>query len=258
MSTPSGIDTVLLFICYTSRLGSSVLSSLATRLLHRSAAEWVALITANKTTTVVLSTDKAPVTRAAAASLVLAGRLKNLSGLLSEARTVLRLWALLGMYGWAKRLISQSLAARRKSGGEKSAGEEVKEVAEQTTLDSAIAYSQLLVCIVFQALENGAYLSSKGVMGWDQAKQNWANKWSARLWGVYIGIDLGRLAAEALNGQKGGITPQWRDNVLRQMAWAPLTMHWGSDKGVVPDWMVGALASVPGVLQMRELWAATA
>lgn len=174
---------------------------------------------------------------------------------------MLRLWALLGMYGWAKRLISQSLAARRKRGagaGEKTAGEEVKEVVKQTTLDSAIAYSQLLVCIVFQALENGAYLSSKGVMGWSQEKQNWANKWSARLWGVYVGIDLGRLAAEALNGQKGGITPQWKDNLVRQMAWAPLTMHWGSDKGVVPDWMVGALASIPGVLQMRELWAATA
>lgn len=155
------------------------------------------------------------------------------------------------MYSWAKRLLSQSFAKKNKSSSEKTTEK------EPTTLDTTIAYSQLITCIVFQALENGAYLSSKGVMGWSPATQGWANKWSARLWGVYVGMELGRLAAEAVGGENK-VTPAWRSAVVRQLAWAPLTVHWGSDKGVVSDWMVGALASIPGVLQMRELWAATA
>ncbi|KAB5558101.1 hypothetical protein GE09DRAFT_100423 [Coniochaeta sp. 2T2.1] len=257
LSTPSGIDTVLLFLCYTSRFSSSLLSGLATRALHRSASEWVALVSASNRTTVLLATDskQLPATAAAAAGLVLAKRLGNLSSLLSEARTILRLWGLLGMYFWAKRLLTQTFSSSKTT--EKEGGQP-----KPTTLDTVINYSQLTICIVFQALENGAYLSSKGVMGWSPATQGWAMKWSARLWGLYVGVELGKLAAEKVGGGvksrdvKGRAA--WKSAFVRNMAWAPLTVHWGSDRGLVADWMVGALASVPGFIQMGELWAETA
>ncbi|KAH8909799.1 hypothetical protein BR93DRAFT_924804 [Coniochaeta sp. PMI_546] len=256
LSTPSGIDTVLLFICYTSRFSSSLLTTLATRALHRSASDWIALVSASRTTVVAITDGaKLPSTAAAAASLLLADRLKNLSNLLSEARTILRLWGLLGMYFWAKRLLSQTFSAAR------SETETEKDQPRPTTLDTVISYSQLATCIVFQALENGAYLSSKGVMGWSPAKQGWAMKWSARLWGLYVGIELGKLAAERVGGaatRDVKTAAAWKSAVVRNLAWAPLTVHWGSDKGVVSDWMVGALASVPGVIQMAELWRETA
>jgi hypothetical protein len=252
LSTPAGIDTVLLFVCYTSRFSSSILNALAARALNRSAADWIALVSASRTTVVAVTDgSKLPSTAAAAASLLLAKRLNNLSSLLSEARTILRLWGLLGMYFWAKRLVGQSLAARKDDGQPK-----------PSTLETAIGYSQLATCAVFQALENGAYLSSKGVMGWSPATQGWAMKWSARLWGVYVGVELGKLAAQRVGAGAESkdvkAAAAWRSAFLRNLAWAPLTMHWGSDKGVVQDWMVGALASVPGVIQMTELWRATA
>ncbi|KAJ9158438.1 hypothetical protein NKR19_g3298 [Coniochaeta hoffmannii] len=258
MSTPSGIDTVLQFICYTSRLSSSLLTALASRALSRSAADWIALVSASRTTVVaVTDSSKLPSTAAAASSLLLAKRLGNLSSLLSEARIILRLWGLLGMYFWAKRLLSQTFSSANKSSEKDTAGP------RPTTLDTAIAYSQLVTCVAFQALENGAYLSSKGVMGWTPAKQGWAMKWSARLWGLYVGVELGKLAAERVargGAQKGDVkaAAQWRSAMVRNLAWAPLTVHWGSDKGFVQDWMVGALASVPGVIQMVELWRETA
>jgi hypothetical protein len=257
LSTPSGIDTVLLFLCYTSRFSSSLLAALAKRALHRSAADWIALVSASRTTVVaVTDSSKLPSTAAAAASLLLADRLKNLSGLLSEARTILRLWGLLGMYFWAKRLLARSLSPNNNE-SEKDAASAPR----PTTLDTVVSYSQLATCIVFQALENGAYLSSKGVMGWSPAKQGWAMKWSARLWGLYVGIELGKLAAERVaGGERKDVkaAAQWKSAFVRNLAWAPLTVHWGSDKGFVADWMVGALASVPGVIQMAELWRETA
>lgn len=256
LSTPAGIDTVLLFVCYTSRLSSSLLAALAKRALHRSAADWIALVSASRTTVVAIpSINRLPSTAAAAASLLLAKRLKNLSSLLSEARTIMRLWGLLGMYFWAKRLIAQSLS-------EKDPG------SKPTTLASLVSYSQLATCVAFQALENGAYLSSRGVLGWSPATQGWAMKWSARLWGVYVGIELGKLAAEKVAAARGGgrkeeekgaaAEARWRNAFVRNLAWAPLTVHWGSDTGFVEDWMVGALATVPGVVQMTELWRQTA
>jgi hypothetical protein len=254
LSTPSGIDTVLLFLCYTSRFSSSLLSALATRALHRSASDWIALVSASRTTVVaVTDSSKLPSTAAAAASLLLAERLKNLSGLLSEARTMLRLWGLLGMYFWAKRLLSQTFSS--------ASPKTEKDGPAPSRLDTVISYSQLVTCVAFQALENGAYLSSKGVMGWSPAKQGWAMKWSARLWGLYVGIELGKLAAERVGGgatRDVKAAAAWKSAFVRNLAWAPLTLHWGSDKGVVSDWMVGALASVPGVIQMAELWRETA
>ena len=257
-STPRGIDTVLLFLCYTSRLGSSALSSLAARALHRSAADWIALVSASRTTVLVAAdAGKLPSTAAAAASLLLAQRLKNLSVLLSEARTILRLWGLLGMYFWAKRLLSQTFSQPSSSG----AGDDKTGPPPPTALETTISYAQLATCIVFQALENGAYLSSKGVLGWSPATQGRAMKWSARLWGLYIGVELGKLAAERVGAgprEDAKAAAQWRSAFTRNLAWAPLTVHWGSDKGVVSDWMVGAIACVPGVIQMREVWRETA
>ncbi|KAL2156290.1 hypothetical protein VTH82DRAFT_1035, partial [Thermothelomyces myriococcoides] len=131
---------------------------------------------------------------------------------------------------------------------------------------TAIELVRLGLCATFQALENGAYLSSRGVLGWSPDRQRDAFRWSARLWGAYVGIEIGRLAAERFG--PGGGTPfaarsareknEWAKKMARQLAWAPLTVHWGSEKGLVSDMTVGLLATIPGVIQIRDLWASTA
>ena len=126
--------------------------------------------------------------------------------------------------------------------------------------EAAISYAQLALCIVFQSLESRAYLSSRGILGWSPAVQGRASRLSARLWGCYVGIELGRLLAEAA----GKVPAKFPDadlrrrQIVRNTAWLPLTAHWGSEGGVVSDWAVGAIGLIPGVLSIRQLWKDTA
>ncbi|KAK0623482.1 hypothetical protein B0T14DRAFT_516352 [Immersiella caudata] len=255
LSTPTGIDTVMLFLCYTSRFSASLLSHLSASLLRRSAREWLALVASLPRGTTVLfaapNPGAKPTTSAAgAAALVLASRLKALSGLLSEARMILRLWALLGMYFWGKGLIAKAL--KKSTPEEKAKG--------PSQVETAIEWTRLGLCIGLQSLENGAYLSQRGVMGWSPKTQGLAYKWSARFWAAYVGIELGRLLVEGFGGGKvyqAEETAEWRKKVVRNTAWMPLTIHWSTDAGIVNDTLVGLLASIPGIIQIRDLWATT-
>ncbi|KAK4241869.1 hypothetical protein C8A03DRAFT_40705 [Achaetomium macrosporum] len=266
LSTPSGIDTVMLFLCYTSKLSASVLSSLSQSALRRSAREWIALVASlPRGTTVVFSSPaaasagaKTTLPTAATLALLLSKRLSALSSLLSEARMILRLWALLGMYFWARGLIRRTLLPSSTNDAEK----ESSSTSSSSKAATALEYLRLILCIIFQALENGAYLSSRGVMSWTPAQQGRAYKWSARFWAAYVGIELGKLAAERVGGGFHSKTKaersEWTKKTARQLAWAPLTLHWGSEKGLVSEMTVGALASIPGIIQLRDLWASTA
>ncbi|KAI0389997.1 hypothetical protein F5Y17DRAFT_446699 [Xylariaceae sp. FL0594] len=267
LATPSGIDTVLLFVCYSSRLSSAVLTTLVQPALQRSAERLIALAEALPPSTTLIFSAKALPSSSVALVLELAKRLKALSGLTSEARTIMRLWGLLGMYFWARRLVLNLRERKARAEGK-----------TESRLDTTIAWSQLATCVVFQALENVAYLSSKGVMGLSPAAQAKAARWSARFWGSFVSIELIRLFYDsAKRGRRtqsekfaGGKTvavvereerewkDTWRKSVVRNLAWAPLTLHWSLEQGLVSEMAVGAIASIPGVIQMRDLWRATA
>ncbi|GAB1320361.1 hypothetical protein MFIFM68171_10571 [Madurella fahalii] len=278
LSTPSGIDTVMLFLCYSSKLSAAVLSSLSQSALRRSAREWIALVAAlPRGTTLVFS---APVTSPAAAAaagkttlpsaaalaLLLSKRLSSLSSLLSEARMIMRLWALLGMYFWARGLLRRTFLRQPPPPPSTSTSEKDALAAPSSTrptlAETAIEFTRLALCVTFQSLENAAYLSQRGILSLTPAQQGKAYRWSARLWAGYVGIELGRLAAErfgpAAAAQSASQRAEWTKKTVRQLAWAPLTLHWGSEKGLVSDMTVGLLASIPGVIQMRDLWASTA
>ncbi|KAK0722530.1 hypothetical protein B0T26DRAFT_223841 [Lasiosphaeria miniovina] len=243
LATPAGIDTVMLFLGYASHLSASALRGFASR-------------AAGPADTKVVH---AAATAAAANALVLAARLKALSALLSEARTILRLWALLPLYFWARGLGARLLSSS--SDTEKNqktiAGTAPEEEEKQSAIATTVEVVRLALCIALQALENGAYLSSKGVLGWSPAQQGKAYKWSARFWAAYVGIELGRLAAEVA-GPDPEDARAWRNKVVRNLAWAPLTLHWSTDGGLVSEPVVGVLATIPGVIQIRDLWAGTA
>ena len=283
LSTPSGIDTVMLFLCFTSRFSASVLSSLSHSILRRSARDWIALVAslpprttvffagpapvaaAATTTATVVASSGTPSTAAAAAALVLAQRLKALSSLLSEARMILRLWALLGMYSMAKGLVRKSFAASSSSRTtEKGGQQQQQQQGFSSRLDATLAWTRLALCVALQSLENGAYLSQRGVLGWSPRQQGLAYKWSARFWAAFVGIELGQLLAQGLGPRAtyaqaaAGETIAWRKKLARTMAWMPLTIHWSTDKGIVSEPWVGFLASIPGIIQMRDLWAENA
>lgn len=293
LATPSGIDTLLLFICYTSRFSSAVLSSLSQSLLRRSARELVALaFTLPPKTAIIFAADgpnaaaattkNTPIVNIIARlAAVLATRLKNLGSLASETRTIARLWALIGMYFWAKQLtlkLVSSLSNKNKS----LAVEEEKEGSNNNTpppreskLVTLVDWTQLICCTAFQVLENGAYLSSRGILGWSPEKQGRAYVMGSRWLAAYTGLELGKLLAQLLAKRQGGVygeektiteeSDEEREKmaaVKRSMAinlaWAPLTLHWSTETGLLSDGLVGLGGCIPGVIQMRKLWRETA
>ncbi|KAK3340356.1 hypothetical protein B0H65DRAFT_256296 [Neurospora tetraspora] len=260
LSTPTGIDTVLLLLCYTSKFAGSILGVLSRSILQRSLREWLAVIAGavppGATTAVVVdSKTAAAVAPAAARALVHAKRLNALSTLLSEARTMTRLWALVGMYFWGKGIFAKAVAVWRAKRSNSSISEKEQEQLPSTT-ETAISLLQFSLCVALQVLENGAYLSSKGVLGWQPARIGKAYLWSARFWAAYVGIEIGR--SLALEPKEKWKEDSWKGNLAKNLAWAPLTVHWSSEKGLVSEMVVGLLGSIPGLVQMRELWASTA
>jgi hypothetical protein len=47
---------------------------------------------------------------------------------------------------------------------------------------------------------------------------------------------------------------KWRKELVVDLAYAPLTVHWSLEKGLVGDFWVGLLGSVAGVTGLRALW----
>lgn len=277
LATPSGVDTLLLFICYTSRFTGAALTNISQSILRRSSPrELIALAFTlpDKTAVVVEAAGGAPTPGSAVAALVaqLAGvlgtRLKSLGGLASEARTIARLWSLVGMYFWAKRLVL-NLVARSSSSSDNSEKAAAAAAGQgESKLATLVSWAQLLSCGAFQVLENGAYLSGRGVLGWTPAQQGRAYVVGARFLGFYTALELGRLLAEfvarrdrdysAASAEEQAEVDAMRRSLAINMAWAPLTVHWSLEKGFLTDLVVGAGGCIPGVIQMRKLWRETA
>jgi hypothetical protein len=243
LSTPSGTDTFLLAICYTSLLTSSLLSSLSLHRIHAAARRLISqAISLPPNTTVIIDTSALPTSRL----LITATRLKALSDLISDFRIFVRLWGLLSIYKWGKRVYNEPPA---------------------DALVRRIEYTQVASNIAYQYLENGAYLASKSVLGWSKEKQTRAWVWSSRFWMLHVGLDFVKLWREAklrsLKGKgKEGVEgleeskwkAKWRREMVVNVAWAPLTLHWSLEEGLVGDFWVGLLGSVAGLAGFRELW----
>lgn len=296
LATPGGVDTTLLFVCYTSRLSGALLAALGRNLLRRSARDLVALLftlppkttilfaaaapaaassSAASATAAALASSSSP-TKAAAARLaaLLGARLKALGDLASEARTIARLWALLGMYAWARRLVTQLFASP--------SSETTKTTTTNTDrLATAVSWVQLLACTAFQYLENGAYLSGRGVLGWSPREQGRAYVVGARFLAVYTGLEIGKLlagivasrqqqgaSASSSSSEKGVSAPQTEEEKAQaeavkrslaiNLAWTPLTLHWATEGGFLSEAAVGFGGCIPGFIQMRKLWRETA
>ncbi|ETS83034.1 hypothetical protein PFICI_04910 [Pestalotiopsis fici W106-1] len=278
LSTPSGIDTVLLFLCYSSRLSSAALELLTRPALKRGADRLLAIASAlPPSTTILFTSTKALFPSPGAAILLeLSQRLKTFSALLSETRTFLRLWGLLGMYFWGRGLVLRLREARKAAASSATGDEKASAAAKIDKLEVSLAASQLVACVIFQALENGGYLAQKSVLKWQPATIGKAYRWSARFWGAFVGLKLAELFLDryrrasvpkrqrmgdktvaVFEREEAEWSTEWRKLVGRNMAWFPLTLHWSLEQGLFNELTIGALASIPGVIQMRDLWRRT-
>ena len=243
MQTRTGADTILLFLCYASRLTGSVLEGVSLPLLRHQARKLVSLAySLPPATTVILPSVQPPLT------LRLAGYLKAFSGLLSETRTVGRLWGLLGLYFAAKRLYL------------KKKGEKNSEKSAESGFDTAVATAQIASLIVFQACENVAFLAAKKVLPVQPATQGRLMLVSVRAWGLYIAMEASRLLVERARKREAGtkVADDWGKKFFRNLSWAPLTVHWSTPGGFLPDIAVSLLAAYPAAGGMVDLWRETA
>ena len=192
----------------------------------------------------------------------------------------MRLWGLLGMYQWGKAAYLQP---------------------SKDALTRRVTYAQVAVNTVYQVLENGAYLSSKGVMGWSGEKQNKAWLWSSRMWAAHVALEFVKLGHGMLKVKqeaKGNLKDSlvntgsqfdqmkiekvaedvveesklvadaavkkakedkaWTDGFIKNSAYAPLTLHWSLDGGLVSPFVVGALGTIVGLVNVGNQWRATA
>ncbi|KIE03905.1 peroxin 11C, partial [Metarhizium majus ARSEF 297] len=265
MQTRSGAETVLLFACYTSRLTGSVLEAAGGAAIRQSARRLVALAFKLPPATTVVMSSTAPRPSLAALALQLGGRFKALAAMISETRTMGRLWGLLGLYFAAKRLVLKSRAA---AAPEKNKLDPPAEDASSEALfDTLVAYAQIASLIVFQASENVAFLSSKKVLPFAPATQARLGLLSVRAWGLYVAMEGARLLVErGRRTAQGGAAAKdaewaaaWNKSFYRNLAWAPLTVHWGSTTGgFLPDMAVSLLAFYPASGAMVDLWRSTA
>ncbi|KJZ68881.1 hypothetical protein HIM_11725 [Hirsutella minnesotensis 3608] len=260
LQSRAGADAVLLFLCYSFRLGGSVLETLSRPILRLSARRLVAAaFKLPPATTVVLSATP-PHPPLAALALRLGGRFKAMAAMISETRTMGRLWGLLGLYFAAKRLVLKTCSANQES----NKSEKTQDEADRL-FDTLLAYAQVVSLIVFQGAENLSYLGGKKVLPFPAATQGRLSLISVRSWGLYVGMEVSRLLIERSRRVSSGVAAtdvrwmaDWRRRFLRNLAWAPLTVHWSTPNGILPDLMVSLLAAYPATCGMLDLWRDTA
>jgi hypothetical protein len=238
LSTPSGTDALLLTTGYATLATSNALSTLALHRLYARAREFIELvINLPENTSIIIPPSALPSPRL----LRLSQSLKALSDVISDFRIFVRLWGLLGIWKWGKSLLEQP---------------------PKDAVLRRLAWMQVAVNIAYQALENGAYLASKGVLGWDQKKQAKAWVWSSRFWAAHVLLEFSRLGYEWRKGKdsekgkevEGQNVRKWKRDLVTNLAYAPLTIHWGLKSGLVNDFWVGVLGTAAGMAGFLELW----
>jgi hypothetical protein len=276
LSTPSGIDVLLCTTSYTLTLVHALLS----RLLERKLAA-IATDIAEKADGILLPGETLIATLPAPASTKLiaqvVGSSKALADTIADYRIFVRLWGVVGLYTWARATYAEPLGA--------DAGRKEKVL-------RGLTWASIVSCVGFQVLENGAYLSSKGALTtarWTgdvgKARENRWWIWSSRFWAAYVGVELVRLGVVRFYGDEASrkvmeaqddgekedkIAKEerarkeklanwlWWKDLASNVAYAPMTLHWSLEQGLLSDWGVGACGMVAGGALLTDAWRRTA
>jgi hypothetical protein len=276
LSTPSGVDVLLCTTSYTLTLVHALLS----RVLERKLAN-IATKIAEKAEGVLLPGETLVASLPAPASTKLIAQIvrssKALANTIADYRIFVRLWGSVGLYTWARSTYCDPLPS---------------EASSKEKVLRSLTWGAIVSCVGFQVLENGAYLSSKGVLtssSWTgevgKARENAWWLWSSRFWAAYVGLDLARLAVTKLyedcpssmasqsqdNGEKEDKIRReekvrlqelanwlWWKDLASNVAYAPMTVHWSLQQGLLSDWGVGACGMVAGGALLADAWRKTA
>lgn len=156
----------------------------------------------------------------------LSGHLKNLSSAISDYRMFWRVFHTPATIEWALDLLLNNK--------------------QSNTFLRWSDYIQAVSGVGYQVLEDIAYLAMKGVLPISAARQ--ADIWvvSCLFWLVHVALELIKAAYFRAHGE-----PVNKLNLLVNLAWAPLTVHWSTYTGIFdPQWvgLLGSIACVPRLI----------
>lgn len=272
LSTPSGIDVVLCTTGYTLTL----VYALGQRVLEKQLAV-VATTLADKAADVMLPGETLIAELPASAGTKLlaqtVGSSKAIADVIADYRIFVRMWGMLGLYTWARDTYLSPLP---------------REAGRKEKLLRGTTWAAIASCVLFQVLENGAYASSKGMLtssAWTgdagKKRETWWWVWSSRFWAVYVGCELVRLLIErayheprlqrAGDGEKEDKlrveqekkeardnTFTWWKDLISNIAYAPMTLHWSVEEGLMSDLQVGVCGTIAGGALLAGAWRKTA
>ncbi|KAJ5785424.1 uncharacterized protein N7503_010636 [Penicillium pulvis] len=193
-------------------------------------------------------------------------RWSALSNLASETRYNLRLFGLLPLWVW---------------------GSETFRSPPADPIIHALTHLQVISNVIYQLLENIAYLAGKGIVS-----KKWIDKyggidlwyiWSTRGWFGHIFFQFfvlwrqhvlrkrrlaekraaaGNVETEEIKAEEAEALRleirSWKKSLVNNTIWAPLCIHWCFEKGVgIPENLTGLVSLMAGAWGIYDSWVAT-
>lgn len=132
---------------------------------------------------------------------------------------------------------------------------------------------QILVNLAYQPLENVAYLASHNIIPPKLVSPSLQARlwlWSSRCWAAHVVLDLYKLYLQRTylmsmspqqqqtitQRERDEVAQTWVREVIINLAYAPLTIHWSLAGGLhgVDDTAIGALGVVAALGQLSKVW----
>lgn len=169
---------------------------------------------------------------------------RALSNLISDIRIFNRLWGLVPLSVWAADVWAKP---------------------PQDPVLRRIAYTQVIANLLYQPLENVAYLAMHNILPVSGANQTKLWIYSCYLWALHVVLDLWRLyrertliqrenAATGEKGEKKKLDSGWYKYLVINLSYLPLTVHWSLETGCLNDWTVGLLGATAAAATTCPTW----
>jgi hypothetical protein len=174
------------------------------------------------------------------------------TAMLDEWQVMNRLWGVLDMWMAAREIMTQ--ISRRAS---------IEDPV--TPMEVAIQASQTLCLTAFHICEAASFLSSKGITNLSAKTQEKLSFFAIRSWTAFTMVEVGRLLLDGLHtphdrekALPGYWKARWRKDMLQNLAWLSVSLHWSLRNGLIPEGLVSPLAVFATWSLVKDAWEETA